>query len=1102
VVAGDSQRIDTATVLFTDLVGSTALRSRIGEEAADRLRVEHDALVHGAIVANRGAVVKHTGDGAMATFSAAVDAVAAAVAIQQAVDGHNRRSADERMEVRVGISVGDVTFTDADCFGLPVIEAQRLEAAAEGGQILCADIVRHLARGRGGHEFVSVGDLELKGITEAVPAVAVQWEPIEHVAMPRETPLPPVLASPSTFDLSGRSAELSMLVDAWKQSAEGQRKVVLVSGEPGIGKTRLATEAALVARHHGALVIGGRCDDELALPYQPFAEALRFQSELDVPTAWLGPAPGDLLRLAPELSERVPGLTAPAPDAPEADRARLFDAVTSWVRSTAASVPLFLVLDDLHWADRPTLLLLRHLLHETPHDALFVVGTYRSTDLDRTHPLSAMLADLRRDGAVTRLALDGLTEDGVAELLERAAGHALDEAGVELATAIYRETSGNPFFVGEIVRHLVESGALFVRDGRWTSDLTLADVGLPEGVREVVGRRISRLDGDTQKLLTNAAVIGHEFTLPVLAAVAGFDEDGTVDLLDIARRASLVNEVGLDRYRFGHALVRATLLEELTTTRRVRTHRKVAEVIEAQHARDVDAVVTELAFHYGEAAAADPDKAIEYAKRAGEQAYAQSAADDAVRWYGLALEHLDAEADDGAASIALRVEIMTQLARAEYTAGTANARDRARDAARLAKAAGLDLAMADALLVHVRTSFDEQQESDPEKIELLEEVIPRVDDPGLRARLMAMLAVELIYVGDPRRASLLEQAAELAAGAGDPVAVREVLSGRFNAYPRTMMDADELRRYRSQMAQLRAIVERDGDAGRRGAFDLQGMFLEISLGDGEAMRHHARGLAELYATTRNASVFRMLLLVDQMFATIEGRLVEADALSVELFTNWRRAGMPEAFTYRATTSLGSGRELGRLAAVLPGWQSFVDARPGALSSAATAAFISTELGDLDQAAIWFEKATPGGITSMPPDAGWPMGMAFLAEVAAVLADRAAAEELHATLSPFDGLICGTGGICCGPGARLLARLEVVLDRPDDADRHFADAVAQARNLASPVWEARGLLDWADALVARGDEAGATTHADAADAAIGSLTLPRLQRQADALRARI
>jgi class 3 adenylate cyclase len=1101
-VAGAEQRIDTATVLFTDLVGSTALRSRIGEEAADSLRLKHDTLVHGAIVANRGAVVKHTGDGAMATFSAAVDAVAAAVAIQQAVDGHNRRSADERMEVRVGISVGDVTFTDDDCFGLPVIEAQRLEAKADGGQILCAEIVRHLARGRGGHEFVSVGDLELKGITEPVPAVSVQWEPVVQVAMPRETPLPPVLAAPATFDLSGRNDELTMLIDAWKESAEGRRKVVLISGEPGIGKTRLATEAALVARHQGALVLGGRCDEELVVPYQPFAEAVRFQADLDVPTDWLGPLAGELARFAPDLTERVEGLTAPTSESPEAERARLFDAATGWLRATAASVPVFLVLDDMHWADRPTLLLLRHLLHETPHDSLFIVGTYRSTDLDRSHPLSAMLADLRRDGSVTRLALDGLTADGVAELLERAAGHDLDDAGIGLANAIFAETSGNPFFVGEIVRHLVESGALFVRDGRWTSDLTLADVGLPEGVREVVGRRISRLDDDTQKLLSNAAVIGHEFSLPVLAAVAGFDEDRAVDLLDAARATSLINEVGLDRYRFAHALVRATLLEELTTTRRVRTHRKIAETIEAQQARDLDAAVAELAFHYGEAAAAEPDKAIEYAKRAGEQAFAKSAADDAVRWYNLALEHLDAEADDSVDAVAARVELLTSLAEAEFLAGVGDPRARLRSAARLARDAGLDLEMTHALLPHLRTSFDQHQESDPEKIALLEDVIGRLDDPVLRARALATLAVELVYVGDVRRGDLLDEATELAERADDPYALIDVALANFNARPRGNWSGDDVARNLALTAKAREAAERLGDTVRQASLELQSFFAGIVLGDGDALRRHAQRLADLRTHTQNHAAFRMQLLVDQMIATIEGRLVEADALSRELFDVWRRAGMPEATTYRATTSLAVGREQGRLAATVRGWEAFVDLHADAYSSIVVVAFTYAEMGDLDRAALWMAKITEAGLAAMPSDAGWPMVIGFATEVTAVLGDRAAARELHAAAHILDGVQCGTGGVTCGPTARLLALLELVLDRPDDADRHFAESVEQSHRLGSPVWVARCLLDWAGSLADRGDTVGATARADEADAAMSGLTLPRLEQQAAALRGRL
>jgi class 3 adenylate cyclase len=1098
-VAGVEQRIDTATVLFTDVVESTATRARLGEEVADELRLTHDALLRDAIEAQRGIVVKHTGDGVMATFSAAVDAVAAAVAIQQAVDAHNRRSEQERFEVRVGISVGDVTFDGDDCFGLPVIEAQRLESFTEGGKILCAEIVRHLARGRGGYEFESVGELALKGIPDPVPAVEVKWVPAVQVAMPRETPLPPVLAAPAPFDLAGRARELEVLVDAWKESGEGRGRVVLISGEPGIGKTRLSIETALVARRNGALVLAGRCDEEMGLPYQPFVEAIRFQAALgdELPNEWFGAFPGELARLVPELADSISGLEPAVRSDPESERSRLFEAVTSWLHTTAASVPVLLVLDDIHWADRPTLLLLRHLVHETARDPILIVGTYRSTDLDRSHPLSGMLADLRRDDRVARLAVDGLTADGVAELLERAAGHELDQPAIDLADAIFAETAGNPFFVGEIVRHLVESGSLVRRDGRWTSDFTLADVGLPEGVREVVGRRISRLDDRAQKVLSVAAVIGQEFAVPVLAAVAGNDEDSVLDLLDAARAAGLVNEVGLDRYRFGHALVRATLLEELTTSRRVRTHRKIGEVLEAQHAANLDAVMTDLAYHFGEAAAADPEKAVDYAKRAGDLAYETSAADDAVRWYELAREHLDGEDAD----VAIEVDLLTRLARAEWICGNPDSNAHLRHAVRLARDAGLHQAMAEALLVSFRVSFDEAQESDPEKVELLEAALELVgDDPALRARLLGILAVELIYVGDTstRRVQLLDEARELAKRSGDARALVAVTECYFNARPRSTWSAEVFEADGAMFAEALDAARALGDPLLLVSMLMINGFCALARGDAELHRSSVVAVSEL-----GAIAVRPAFLMDQSLAMREGRLVEADALSLEQFEVWRTGGLTrEAVTYRATQQFGARREQGRLAEVISGWDAAAQTDGPAGAAAAGAAFALAVTGHADEAAMRLHEAAVNGFRDVPDEAGWPLAVALWAEVAVCVRDREVAAVLYELLVPCDGVIVGTGGISCGPAARILALLEEVLDLAGQSDPHFASAIALSRRSESPVWIARCQLDWAEALLTRGEVAAAIELVDAADATIGALTLPELQRQSAELRARL
>jgi class 3 adenylate cyclase len=1103
VVAVD-QRIDTATVLFSDMVGSTELRTRLGEEAADELRIVHDDLLRGAISAHRGIVVKHTGDGVMATFSAAVEAVAAAVAIQQAVDAHNRRSEQSRFEVRVGISVGDVTFDGDDCFGLPVIEAQRLEAAADGGQIVCAEIVRHLARGRGGYEFSSLGELQLKGIAEPVPAVRVHWAPVVHVAVARETPLPPVLAAPSTFDLSGRAAELDVVINAWKDTTEGDGRIVLISGEPGIGKTRLATETALAVRKQGGLVLAGRCDESLGLPYQPFVEALRFQLGLgdELPNDWFGPLAEELVRIVPELADHIPGLEPPIRTDPESERARLFEGVTAWLRTTAAAVPVMLVLDDIHWADRPTLMLLRHLVHETARDALFVVGTYRSTDLDRTHPLAAMLADFRRDPRVTRLALDGLTQDGVAEFLERSAGHDLDAPGVELARAIQAETAGNPFFVGEIMRHLVETGALVRRDGRWTSDLTLADVGLPEGIREVVGRRISRLDEPAQRTLSIAAVIGHEFTLPVLAEVSGVVDDELLDHLDVARAGGLVDEVDLDRYRFTHALVRATLLEELSTSRRVRTHRKVGVAYERLFADRLDAVATDLAYHFGEAAAVDPDKAVAYAIRAGDRALESSAAADAVRWYSLAREHLDFDSHDPA----IEVEILTRLARAEWaSAGDgSSAGAHVLEAARAAQAAGLDDAMARALLIATRVSFNEEQASNPDKIALLEQALQSIDDDGLRSRLLAALATELIFVGDTatRRQALLDESIALAQRSNDPLAIADVAMGYFNARPRSTWTGEQFRLDEAMLRRALAAAHDSGDALAISSLHLSNAFFAFCVGDGDEFRRQVAALDAMAGGGRNPVALRMFLLIKQMLTLIEGRVTEARALALEQYGHWINVSASEALTYRGVQDFASKREQGRLESTIPAWSEFAAAYGERGAAPAAVAFALATVGRIDEAVARLDISYETRFTDIPDEAGWPMAIAMWVETALLVGAHDAAALLHEIILPFDGLQLGTGGFSGGPTARLLARIENMSGDHAAADEHFAAAAAFGDRLGSPMWSARSRLDWAETLLARNERDRAAALADVAEANLANLDLAALRDQLADVRSRL
>ncbi|HEV8628500.1 MAG TPA: adenylate/guanylate cyclase domain-containing protein, partial [Acidimicrobiia bacterium] len=405
---GGAER-STAIVLFTDLVGSTELRSRLGDDAAEALRHTHDGLIADAVEGHRGRLVKHLGDGVMATFAGASDALGAAVAIQQALDRHNRSGASGvPLEVRIGASAGDVAFEEADCFGTPVIEAARLCAAAGGGQILVTEIVRLLAGTGGGHRCTPVGALDLKGLPAPVPACEVAWEPLAEPSLPM-----PALLTGAGRIFVGRDEELERLGRLWKDATSGERRVAALAGEPGIGKTRLAVALAAAVRDLGGVVLAGRCDEDLGVPYQPFVEALRHYVTR-APERRLGRHPGELARLLPDLAQFVDGLPEPLRSDPETERYRLFDAVAAWLSDLSAEAPVLLVLDDLHWAAKPTLQLLRHVLRFSEPLRLLVVATYRDSDIGRGHPLGDLLAELRRDGQVERLALSGLDAAGVA----------------------------------------------------------------------------------------------------------------------------------------------------------------------------------------------------------------------------------------------------------------------------------------------------------------------------------------------------------------------------------------------------------------------------------------------------------------------------------------------------------------------------------------------------------------------------------------------------------------------------------------------------------------------------------------------------------------
>ena len=672
----------TVSLLFTDLVGSTAMGDRLGDERADHLRREHFSLLREELAKHRGREVKTTGDGLMAAFASAVDAVDSAVAIQRRLADSNREEG-LGLQVRVGLNAGDAVNENDDYFGTAVTVAARLCAAAKGGQIIASDLVRGLAGSRGEHKFVELGALELKGLARPVLAWEVAWDqPInsgsasDHTSADETPPLAqPPLAAALVVDtpLVGRAPDLERIEALWREVTGGALRLVMLAGEPGIGKTRLAAKVAEHAHAGGATIMYGRCDEETLVPYQPFVEAIgewaRAAPQADVERR-VRAAGIELARLVPDIAQRANEASRARADDPETERYRLFESVSALLSSLSRDRPLLLVLDDLHWSDRPSLSMLRHVLRQTHASPILVLGTYRETDLDRRHPLSEALADIRRAEGYKRVLLRGLSLEEVTAFLATLGQHEVSGRGLLFSEALHRETEGNPFFLQEILRHLIETGKLFQRDGTWVFDAkTIDDLGIPQGVREVIGQRLSRLSDASNNVLSLAAVLGRSFEFAILAKMAEADELDALDAVEESLDHDLIVEAK-DRttptYSFDHALLRQTLYEELSLPRKQRLHLRAAEAIEKVHDQEIKPHVAALALHYRMAgAAADPARTLNYSLQAGEAAYGVFAHEEAIAHWSAALELMEAAGGDAKA----RARLLEQLGDANYLAG-------------------------------------------------------------------------------------------------------------------------------------------------------------------------------------------------------------------------------------------------------------------------------------------------------------------------------------------------------------------------------------------------------------------------------------------------
>ena len=1083
----------TATVLFTDLVGSTELRARLGEQAAEELRRKHDRLLAGVVEARRGQVVKGLGDGIMATFSGATDGVGAAVGIQQAIDGHNRSGkGSEPLMVRVGISAGDVTFEEGDCFGTPVIEAARLCAAADGGQILASEMVRWLVRG-GEQRFSPIGSLELKGLPEPVPACEVVWEPRRGSALP----LPALLTDVGRIFV-GRDDQLDRLGQLWKEAATGERRAVLVAGEPGVGKTRLGAELARQIHDDGATVLAGRCDEDLGVPFQPFVEALRHLVDHVDPGELperLGRHAGELDRLLPELRDRLPDAPPLLQSDPETERYRLFEAVTAWLAACSGDEPVLMILDDLQWAAKPTLLLLRHVVRSSEPMKLLIIGTYRDTDLHHDHPLVDLLADLRRQPGIERLSLSGFDQGGVADFVARAAGHHdLDEDGLALARAIHAETEGNPFFVREILRHLTETEAIIQQDGRFVTRLAVEELGIPEGVREVVGRRVSRLSGIANQLLRVAAVAGTAFELPVVERAGDIGADGFLTAVEEATSARLLLEIpGTGaRYRFSHALVRDTLYDQLSAARRMGLHRRVAEAIEELHAGHLDDHLPALAHHW--ARGTETTRAVDYATRAGDRALAQLAADEAAAYYRQALELREVS---GAPADHDHCRLLIALGEAQRQAGDPTHRETLLGASHLAGQLGDARLLTGAALANRRGLFTRFGPVDQERVSAIEVALTAVGpaDSPERARLLAALATELHFAGDERPVGLSRDGLAIARRLGETSTLADAVEAVWLAArdPATLAERAALAH------ELTRIATQAGDPVLEFHAAFVAFLTASEQGDLPVADEALRRCDELAADVGQPLLRWRTTYLHTHRAYIDGRLEDAEHSSREALRLGEIAGQPDASgfcdIYLIRILQGRGEEAVDLIRHLDETLTVLPVIPAAF------AWACAEAGWIDEAEATLAQARENNFGGRRYDYLWLATLAALSRACARLGDASTARELYERLQPHHSAFAIGQAVWFGPVAYDLGLLATVLERYEDADAHFAEVVEIQHRTGARGMLAHSHLAWARMLHARrqpGDSERAREQLREAQQTARQLGLNNIEEESTAL----
>ena len=850
----------------------------------------------------------------------------------------------------------------------------------------------------------------------------------------------------STF--VGRAEELSLFQQTLDQMLGGRRQILTLRGEPGIGKTRCAEAFARVAEEQGALVVWGRCYEEPgAPPYWPWVQILRefiaASSPSEVRFA-MGQGAGNIAAIVPELADAdSPPRASGGTLEPAETRFRMFDAIARFFAKATQQVPLVAVIDDLHWADAPSLALLEFLSNELPRCRLLIVGTYRDNEVSRKSPLQHTLGGLGKDTGVVRVRLAGLPEPAIVALARLLIGSQLPSAAI---AAIHNQTDGNPLFVIELLKVLIDES----RD----AGVEPIAVRIPDGVREAIGRRLDRLSGRGSDVLVTASVIGRVFSAAEVSAALHDDLIRVLENLEAATQTGIIERCGdaTGEYRFTHALIRETLYDEIPRLDRMRLHGRVADALVVVRAGNVEPVLSRIAHHYHEAAMlGHVEQAAEYAARAAEHASRMQAYEEALTQYDRVIDVLTLSGQHTDERVARAMFLKGRAL--SYLGAFDDAAQALLKAVHAVKSSGNAEFVVDVASQLVFISVTGPQR---EIVPLLEKALTLLADDAhtARAKATASLALALRSSGDYERIErLTDQAVELATQLDDPLAADLCLSLSLLALrgrPQTL-------ERRLAIDELHVEVARRADSqyvlAHAGMFQMEHLLERGRIDESAAITEQTRQLSCHYAlkdylTATNGIA---LTLLRGEWIGLEGRIEALRELGSRNRT--RREGAEGVY---GAQMFALKRDLGQLSELEPLVRSLVEA-PGYRAWAPGLIVVCTELGLVEHARALLDRLAQNDFAQLPRDDMFVACLVYCSEACAELGDSARAATIYGLLLPYaDQTLNYPRAVCFGSAQLFLGLLAHTAGDDTAARGHFERAVARNREMRAWPWLARTL----------------------------------------------